>query len=210
MSRLKLERYYEGFVRRGDVGTAIICRSCWDNAERGHRGEIQGEGRYGNEGRNPSLFNGMLPHSFAIILTILIMCLPSGTRRPVSLSPVLEPVAHLAAGMINWTKGLDQCTQKIEFYETAIADLQEGDEPSINLKSALSSTDSTKATLNPFCDTDFEAGFSGSGVDSSERWFYNSKVGDCEIFTYLGYGGNENNYRGYFLLNMYIVGIGYL
>ena len=28
MSRLKLERYYEGFVRRGDVGTAIICRSC--------------------------------------------------------------------------------------------------------------------------------------------------------------------------------------
>ena len=116
MSRLKLERYYEGFVRRGDVGTAIICRSCWDNAERGHRGEIQGEGRYGNEGRNPSLFNGMLPHSFAIILTILIMCLPSGTRRPVSLSPVLEPVAHLApARMKYWVKGLDQFTQKIEF-----------------------------------------------------------------------------------------------
>ena len=112
MSRLKLERYYEGFVRRGDVGTAIICRSCWDNAERGHRGEIQGEGRYGNEGRNPSLFNGMLPHSFAIILSILIMCLPSGTRRPVSLSPVLEPVAHLAASMKYWAKGLDQCTQK--------------------------------------------------------------------------------------------------
>ena len=114
MSRLKLERYYEGFVRRGDVGTAIICRSCWDNAERGHRGEIQGEGRYGNEGRNPSLFNGMLPHSFAIILTILIMCLPSGTRRPVSLSPVLEPVAHLAARMKYWAKGLDRCTQKTD------------------------------------------------------------------------------------------------
>ena len=87
------------------------------------------------------------------------------------------------------------CTTKIEFYETAIADLQEGDMPSVNLKSALGSTDSTKAPLNPFCDTDFEAGFSGSGADSSERWFYNSKVGDCEIFTYLGYGGNENNYR---------------
>ena len=44
MSRLKLERYYEGFVRRGDVGTAIICRSCWDNAERGHRGRYRGGG----------------------------------------------------------------------------------------------------------------------------------------------------------------------
>ena len=47
---------------RRDVGTAIICRSCWDNAER--RGRWWGRGRYGNElRRNPSLFNGMLPHS---------------------------------------------------------------------------------------------------------------------------------------------------
>ena len=28
-----VERWWE-FVRRRDVGTAIICRSCWDNAER--------------------------------------------------------------------------------------------------------------------------------------------------------------------------------
>jgi len=87
------------------------------------------------------------------------------------------------------------CTRKIEFYETAIAELQEEEEPSVNLKSALNTADNTETTLNPFCDTNFEAGFSGTGAASSERWFYNSNVGACEIFTYLGFGGNENNYR---------------
>ena len=41
---------------------AIICRSCWDNAERGGESPRAG-GRYGNELRNLSLSNGMLPHS---------------------------------------------------------------------------------------------------------------------------------------------------
>lgn len=89
---------------------------------------------------------------------------------------------------------VSSCTTKIEFFENAIADLQADVE--IQLKSVYSDSESENdVPVDPFCEAPIEAGFSGSGAESTQRWHYDSEVGKCESFIFNGYGGNENNYK---------------